>query len=235
MERAGCSVQRAGTSQAYPPAVPLVAGAAVAARLIENTQAAPAQRPAVLIVVSPSCRKVAPVSWPRHSSKQLAPMLIRLAALALLLIALWRVFRLAMGLRFAKVSREEARAAEEGSGRMVVAELPLSDAEVVFLVEDADAFRWGRAHVTKRDIGGARLMVNGAVLQEFRAPGESLPAPEPPEEYEGRERWEVRVFRRGGGATAIPCGTLREGISREIAGRVFAAVQEGCSRGPDSP
>jgi hypothetical protein len=153
-------------------------------------------------------------------------MLIRLAALALLLMALWRVFRLAMGLRFAKVSREEARAAEEGSGRSVVAELPLSDAEVVFLVEDADAFRWGRAHVAKRHISGARLMVNGAVLQEFKAPGESLPAPEPPEEYEGRERWEVRVFGRGMAPTAIPCGTLREGISREIAGRVFEAVRK---------
>ena len=38
-------------------------------------------------------------------------MLIQLAALALLLFALWRVFRLAMGLRFAKVLREEARRA----------------------------------------------------------------------------------------------------------------------------
>jgi len=158
-------------------------------------------------------------------------MLIRLAALALLLIALWRVFRLAMGLRFAKVSREEARAAEEGSGRKVVAELPLSDAEVVFLVEDADAFRWGGARLAKRDISGARLMVNGAVLQEFAAPGEVLPVPESPEEYEGRERWEVRVFGRDASPTVIPCGTLREGISREIAGRVFEAVKRAPASG----
>jgi len=152
-------------------------------------------------------------------------MLIQLAALALLLIVLWRVFRLAMGLRFAKVLREEARSAEEGSGRKVLAELPLSDAEVVFLVEDAESFRWGSAHLTKAGIRGARLMVNGAVLKEFAAAGERLPAPEPPEEYVGRERWEVRVFRGESSAVAIPCGTLREGISREIAGRVFEAVK----------
>ncbi len=152
-------------------------------------------------------------------------MLIRLAALALLLVALWRIFRLAMGLRFAKVSREEARAAEERSGRKVVAELPLSDAEVVFLVEDPDAFRWGSTSIAKTEVRGARLMVNGAVLQEFSLMGERLPAPEAPEEYEGRERWEVRVFRGNAPATAIPCGTLREGISREIAGRVFEAVK----------
>jgi hypothetical protein len=152
-------------------------------------------------------------------------MLIRLAALAVLVIALWRVFRLSMGLRFAKLSREESRAAEEGSGRKVVAELPLSDALVVFLVEDADAFRWGSASLSKAEVRGVRLMVNGAVLQELTAAGERLPPPQAPEEYEGRERWEVRVFRGDGGTTVIPCGTLREGISREIAGRVFAAVQ----------
>jgi hypothetical protein len=156
-------------------------------------------------------------------------MLIRIVALALLVMALWRIFRLAMGLRFAKVSREEARAAEEARGRKVVAELPLSDAEVVFLVEDQDAFRWGVAQVAKSGILGARLMVNGAVLQEFSVPGHGLPAPEPPEEYEGRERWEVRVYDAAGSATAIPCGTLREGISREIAGRVFEAVRRAAS------
>jgi len=152
-------------------------------------------------------------------------MLIRLVAFALLLIALWRVFRLSMGLRFAKVSREESRAAEESKGGKVLAELPVSDAEVVFLVEEAEGFRWGASHVSKAEIRGVRLMVNGAVLQEVSAAGERLPSPQAPEEYEGRERWEVRLFRRDGEATVIPCGTLREGISREIAGRVFEAVK----------
>jgi hypothetical protein len=161
-------------------------------------------------------------------------MLIRLVALVLLVIALWRVFRLSMGLRFAKVSREEARAAAEVKGGKVLAELPLPDAEVVFLVEDGEAFRWGSSSLAKAQVRGARLMVNGAVLQEFAVGGTRLPPPQPPEEYEGRERWEVRVFGGEGGATSIPCGTLREGISREIAGRVFAAVQAAVVTQPSS-
>ena len=166
MERAGCSGQRAGTSHENPPAAPFFAGAAVAITLTPTTTTAAAQPLTVVIALAPSSLKVAPVSLPRHSSKQPIPMLIRLAALALLLVALWRVFRLAMGLRFAKVSREEARAAEEGSGRSVVAELPLSDAEVVFLVEDAEAFRWGRAHVAQ-----ARHQRRPADGERRRAPG----------------------------------------------------------------
>jgi hypothetical protein len=152
-------------------------------------------------------------------------MLIRLLALGLLLFLVFRLFQTAMGLRYAKVRREEARAAEEARGSTVVAELPRSDGEVVFLVEDRNEFRWGSARLPKDVIRGVRLLVNGAVLQEFALPGQTLPPPEPAEEYEGRERWEVRVYGDGGGPSSIPCGTLREGISREIAGRVFEAVR----------
>lgn len=152
-------------------------------------------------------------------------MLIRLLALGLLLVFLFRLFRMAMGLRYAKLLREGARAAEEARGSKVVAELPLSDAEVVFLVEDERAFRWGSASLTKDGVWGARLLVNGAVLQEFALEGARLPASEAPEEYEGRERWEVRVYGDDGRVSTIPCGTLREGVSREIAGRVFEAVR----------
>jgi hypothetical protein len=147
-----------------------------------------------------------------------------LAALALAAV-LFHLFRFAMGLRFAKVQREEARAAEEARGRRVLAEIPVSDVEVVFLVDDGDWLRWGDAAVRKDALVGARLKVNGAVLKECPSGGAGLPAPTPPEEYEGRERWEVEVFARDGTKTSIPCGTLREGISREIAGKVFEAVK----------
>ena len=162
-------------------------------------------------------------------------MLIRLAALGLLLVVLFQLLRLAMGLRQAKRARERVRAEEEARGARVLAEIPLSDAEVVFLVEDQGSFRWGSASVRKDDVRGARLLVNGAVLQEFAVAGAPLPAPEAPEEYEGRERWEVRVYVEGGGAVAIPCGTLREGVSREIAGRVFEAVQAAARTGRPEP
>lgn len=155
--------------------------------------------------------------------------MIRVLALALLFAVLFVVFRFAMALRYAKRAREKARDAEEARGRRVIAEVPLSEEEVVLLTEDEAELSWGRHAVRKRAILGARLLVNGAVLQECaRRPG-VLPPPAPPLEYEGRERWEVALFLEGGGEARIPCGTLREGVSREIAGKVFEAVRAACA------
>jgi hypothetical protein len=152
-------------------------------------------------------------------------MLFQILAAVVLVVVLFRLFRLAMGLRYAKVLREEARAREEAQGRKVVAEVPISSDEVVFLLDDHDRFVWGSKSLRKEGVVGARLKVNGAVLQEFQRDGARLPSPVPPEEYEGRERWEVEVFTGDGTSTTIPCGVLREGISREVAGRVFEAVR----------
>ena len=150
---------------------------------------------------------------------------VRLVAFVLLLAFLFFLFRFAMGLRHAKRERERARHAEEARGRRVIAEVPLSEAEVVFLTEDERAFAWGRTEVPKAAIEGARLLVNGAVLRECARPAAVLPPPSPPPEYEGRERWEVALFLEGGGVERIPCGTLREGVSREIGGNAFDAVR----------
>ncbi len=71
-----------------------------------------------------------------------AGMWLRVVAGVALAVLLWRLFRLAMGLRFAKVEREAARRAEESRGRRVVAEIPHDDGLLLF-VEDAVSFRWG--------------------------------------------------------------------------------------------
>ena len=101
-------------------------------------------------------------------------MIIQVLALLALVLALWTVFRFAMGLRWAKVSREDARAAEQSRGRRVVAEIPLSDDEIVFFVEDEAGFYWGGRQARKRDIRGARLLLNGAVMASFSRDGERL-------------------------------------------------------------
>jgi hypothetical protein len=157
---------------------------------------------------------------------------LRLLALALLLAFLFSLFRLAMGLRHAKRERERARETEEARGRRVIAEVPLSGMDVVFLTEDEGSFAWAGIEVRKAAIAGARLLVNGTVLRECARPAAVLPPPSPPEDYEGRERWEVALFLEGGGEARIPCGTLREGVSREIAGRAFEAVRQELSRPP---
>jgi len=152
-------------------------------------------------------------------------MIIQALALLALVLALWTVFRFAMGLRWAKVSREDARAAEQARGRRVVAEIPLSDDEIVFFVEDEAGFYWGGRQARKRDIRGARLLLNGAVMASFSRDGERLPDTTPPEEYEGGEKWEVALYVRGGREERVACGSLREGVSREIAGRIFEAMR----------
>jgi hypothetical protein len=154
-----------------------------------------------------------------------APTLLRLLAAAALLVLLWSLFRFAMGLRFSKVVREEARRAEEDRGRRIVAEIPSASGELVFFLEDAEGFYWGAGEARKRDIGGGRMLLNGGVIASFTRGRSVLPEPPAAEEYEGRERWDVLLYLVGGEVRQIPCGVLREGVSREIAARVFAAVK----------
>jgi hypothetical protein len=156
-------------------------------------------------------------------------MIIRAAAFVLLLALLWFLFRFAMALRWSKVVREGSRSAEESRGRRVVAEIPLPDG-LLFFLEDDEGFYWGGSEVRKSEVLGARMLLNGGVIGSFSRAGAALPDPPPAEEYEGRERWDVLIHCRGRTA-AVPCGSLREGVSREIASRVFEAVRRAASSG----
>jgi hypothetical protein len=150
-------------------------------------------------------------------------MLIRILAVVLLLALLWFLFRFSMALRWSKVVREGSRSAEESRGRRVVAEIPLPDG-LLFFVEDDAGFYWGGSQARKSEVRGARMLLNGGVIGSFSRAGAALPDPPPAEEYEGRERWDVLIYC-GGRTEAVPCGSLREGVSREIAARVFEAVR----------
>jgi hypothetical protein len=156
-------------------------------------------------------------------------MLLKLAAGIALVLFLWSLFRFAIGLRVAKLSREEERTGEERRGRRVVAEIPLDD-RLVFFTEDAAGFYWGENEARKSALAGARMILNGGVLGAFARPGLALPDPPPPEEYEGRERWDVVLYLVDGSTRIVPCGQLREGVSREIAAAVFRAVREAGQR-----
>jgi hypothetical protein len=145
----------------------------------------------------------------------------RTAVAAVLLLAALYLLRYALVLREGKRERERARDREEAEGRKVLAEIPLADDDVVLLTEDTEAFRWGDREVRKADVVGARLLVNGTVFRETEGPLPPLPPPQP---HDGRDVWEVAVYRRPGGEERIPCGTMREGVSRDIALRTFGAV-----------
>ena len=149
-----------------------------------------------------------------------------MAAALALLVGLWMVFRFAMGLRWAKVQREQARADEERRGRRAVAELPQGESVVLFL-EDADAggFQWGGRAVSRQEILGARLVLNGGAMATWARAGVTLPDPPLPEEPEGRERWEVVLYLKDGRKETVSCGKVREGVSRDAASRVFEAIR----------
>jgi hypothetical protein len=151
-------------------------------------------------------------------------ILIQLAAASALLVFLWSAFRYAMGLRWGRVQREQARRQEEARGRRIIAELPSRDGTLGLFTDDGEAFFWPGARVGKGDIVGCRLLLNGGVIASAARPEAHLPEPLAGEEYEGRERWDVRLYLIDAVAE-IPCGSVREGISREIARSVFEAVR----------
>ncbi|HUG55410.1 MAG TPA: hypothetical protein VMR21_17520 [Vicinamibacteria bacterium] len=162
-------------------------------------------------------------------------MWIKVAALLALVLLLWSIFRLAMGLRWAKVSREGARREEEARGRHIVAELPTADGTLGFFAEDHAGFYWPAGEAAKPAVRGARLLLNGGIIASMARAGTALPEPEVPEPFEGRERWDVVLFLAGGGRATVHCGTVREGVSREIATRVFDAVRGAVEGGADRP
>jgi len=152
-------------------------------------------------------------------------MWVQLLAGALLAFVLFRAFRLAMGLRAGSLEREQARLLEESRGRRVVAELPRDDGRVDLFLEDEAGFYWGDASIAKPELLGARLLLNEGVVSACVRWGGSLPEPGRGDEYEGRERWEVRVYLNDGGVKAVACGRLREGVSRAAGRAVFGAIE----------
>jgi hypothetical protein len=158
-------------------------------------------------------------------------MWIKTAALLALLALLWSLFRLSMGLRWAKVSRESERRKEEARGRRIVAEVPSPDGTLGFFAEDHAGFYWPGGEAGKSGLLGARLLLNRGVIAAAARKGASLPEPPAPEPFEGRERWEVALYGVDGTLVTVGCGTVREGVSRDIGTRVFEAVRSSLAGG----
>ena len=152
-------------------------------------------------------------------------MWVQIAAAAALAVVLFSIFRYAMALRAAKVERQSWRKAEEFRGRRVVAEIPGAGDVMTLFLDDDEGFYWGAEEVRKRDVAGARLRLNRGILAAWTRPGITLPEPLSAEDFEGRETWDVMLYLEDGSTRVVPCGTLREGVSLEIASRVFQATR----------
>ena len=150
--------------------------------------------------------------------------LIQLSAGLLLLVFLWRAFRMAMAMRYEGVVRDGERREMEARGRRVVAEVPSHEGDVYLFMETPETFEWRGQILAKARITGCRLLLNGGVMAAAAKQGVALPEPPATEAFEGRERWDVRVYAQSE-AVDIPCGMLREGVSREAARAVYEAVR----------
>jgi hypothetical protein len=157
-------------------------------------------------------------------------MWIKILALLALLALLWSIFRLSMGLRWAKVSRESARREEEGRGRRIVAELPSSDGTLGFFAEDHAGFYWPAGEAGKSALKGARLLLNGGVIASAARPAQGLP--DPPALSRSKGEVEVALYGTAGRDHTVPAAPC-EGES-EIAARVRRAPLRGGSEVPPS-
>jgi hypothetical protein len=151
-------------------------------------------------------------------------MLVKLLVALAFVVLVVRLLRFALSLRAQMQAREQERAAQTARGRRVVAELPLDDGVFLFL-EDAAGFYWREGEVARRELAGARLLLNGGVVAQASRPGVFLPGPGASAELEGSEQWEVALHLARGEVRRVPCGRLREGVSREAATAVFEAVR----------
>ncbi len=142
-----------------------------------------------------------------------------------LVVVLWRAFRFAMVLRYSKLEREASLRRVEADGRRIIAEIPLDSGAIELLTADSSGFHWLGELLPRDRVAGARLLLNGGIMKQARRPDFELPAPMEPEEFEGRERWEVHAYLDDGEVFGIECGRLREGVSREAALLAFEAVK----------
>ncbi len=158
-------------------------------------------------------------------------MLVKfLAAMALAYVVV-RLLGFAFGLRAQMRAREAERANQESRGRRVVAELPLEDGVVLFL-EDAAGFYWRDVAVAKASLSGARLVLNGGGGAQAARAGALLPAAAAAAEFDGSEQWEVVLHLKGAATRRVPCGRLREGVSRDAASAVFDASKQALAASP---
>ena len=148
-----------------------------------------------------------------------------LVALGLFLFALG----LASTLRFHRLGRERERRELQAAGRKVIVEVPTRDGLTLFSAAE-DHFHWGETAIAKDDIRLVRVLINGSPIATHaarRCPskdhGSSGAFTDRPDGI-AHDRWDVLVRTEVGDAL-VECGSIREGVSRELARSVFDAIK----------
>ena len=149
-----------------------------------------------------------------------------LIAVVLLVLAL----SLATGLHTHNRRRKQTRRAARDRGQTIVAELP-GEGDLTLFSEDQTQFYYADHAIPKDQIHAVRVLINGspiAVCLSPRFPSTALAAATSLDERpEGiaHDRWDVAIEATSG-TTLIECGAIREGISQELARKIFEAVKK---------
>ncbi len=151
-----------------------------------------------------------------------------LVAVAVVVALVVTALRMATALQGHRRRRERRREQLGRQGRKILVEVPVAGG-IEFFSEDADAFYWADRRIPKREIRAARLLFNDAPLstaraRRFAAPAAAGDGPTPAPETFERDRWDVAV-ETAEGAVVVPCGSIREHVSQDLARRIFDAVR----------
>ena len=149
-----------------------------------------------------------------------------LIAVVLLVVAL----SLATGLQTYNRRRRQTRRIARDRGQTIVAEL-LSERDLRLFSEDQTQFYYADRAIPKDQIHAVRVLINGSPIAVCLSPrfpsAASAPATSFNERPEGiaHDRWDVAIEATNG-TTLIECGAIREGVSQELARKIFEAVKK---------
>jgi hypothetical protein len=129
--------------------------------------------------------------------------------------------------------RQRARDSERALGRMLIAELPISD-ELVLVSQDDHRIYYGDRSIDKDLITAVRVLINGSpiaayVSRRHRVADVQATSFEDRPEGIARDRWDVAVETLKG-TTLIECGAIRERVSQELARAIFDAIRSDLER-----
>ena len=150
------------------------------------------------------------------------------ALIAVLLLVL--ALSLATGLQTYNRRRKQTRHAARDRGQTIVAELP-GERDLTLFSEDQAQFYYADHAIPKDQIHAVRVLINGSPIAACLSPrfpsAASAPAISVDERPEGiaHDRWDVAIEATSG-TTVIECGAIREGVSQELARKIFEAVKK---------
>ena len=161
-----------------------------------------------------------------------------IVALVAIVVLIGFALRMATSLQWYHRSHTKARREVHARGQSIVAEIPTPDG-LRYFTEDPEAFYFLEQHIPvdstpraipKQEIRAARLLISGAQISVYISSRFSEQLSTSPAKVDGmhnsfeRNHWYVAIDLQDG-PVLVECGSIREGVSQEIAQNIFGALR----------